>query len=1146
MSVLGPAHEEAAGELREWWEDLWQRRIGSQVVVLKTPGGWGHARVLDRFAEDVDIADGPVTIVIRIVGGELPDGPGLQAAEVRGRLVSEPLWRRAAELLDVDSAGGRAELAVEISGLLIPAGALLLANRVAVMLRKLSERRAAGEGGGADSAATAAQIEAVARAARAVASMSRQVPVVVLIEDAERVDVDLAASLLENLMFRGDGQVLAVVTAAPGSRLTAILRTGSRVGLAGRVHAMDVDTDMSFPARAALARYLSPVLPEPVLRRIGERTGTFDDVLRVTGSQRLAEIGPADDPTDTLTVADAVIDIELMRGSPSPGSVLVAWAGGMVHPRQMAAALVAGGESQACDGDLKRSGSLVRLADPWSSRFAAQIIALPGSVRRAVATAFLTLAVEIYADPASGLVDRVVAGRAAHHVRHDLDDGRALDLLEMQVGLIADLEAAGDLEVGRRIATEAWDECPSGEVYEQYRQQIQAARMRLATLRPLADQDLIVDQLTTEALRGGAAIGLEALVWAAANLLGMPGRSEDALRLIDRITAELNSRDDLGDSGTDWRLLLGFRAGRAGHHSTAQQLLAPMLSSPDGDVEAAAMRVLRSVRDPFADQRLQIEMLQAELATEPSDEDDLLRIHAALAGAFAKVGDYRRARDHARSELPLRHHLQGIEHPATMTARNDLASFTGLAGDAAEARDQFIALLPDLKRVLGPEHPAFLKACSNLAGWTGEAGDVIGARDQLAALLPVRTRVLGSEHPATLTTRNNLASWTGEAGDVIGARDQFLALLPVLERVLGPEHRGTLTTRSNLAFRTGTAGEPAGARDQLAALLPVRERVLGPEHPDTLITRANLAEWTGWAGDAAGARDQLAALLPVLVRVLGPEHPDTLAGQNDLALWTGDAGNPAGARDQFAALLPVLERVAGPEHPHTLTVRGNLASQTAEAGDAAGARDHSAALLAVLVRVLGPEHPETLAVQNNLASFIGLTGDAVGARDQLAVLLATREQVLGGDHPDTLTTRANLAFFCGETGDAAGARDQFAALVPARSRVVGAEHPETLDARANLAYWTGRAGDAAGARNQFAVLLPARERIQGSQHPATLRARNNLARWTGEAGDAAGARDQFAALLPELESVLGSEHPDTQMARDRLAKWTELADREKS
>ena len=64
------------------------------------------------------------------------------------------------------------------------------------------------------------------------------------------------------------------------------------------------------------------------------------------------------------------------------------------------------------------------------------------------------------------------------------------------------------------------------------------------------------------------------------------------------------------------------------------------------------------------------------------------------------------------------------------------------------------------ERVLGAEHPDTLTARANLAYWTGQAGDAAGARDQYAALVPVRERVVGAEHPDTLTARDNLAHWT--------------------------------------------------------------------------------------------------------------------------------------------------------------------------------------------------------------------------------------------------------------------------------------------------------------------------------------------------------------------------------------------------
>ena len=508
-------------------------------------------------------------------------------------------------------------------------------------------------------------------------------------------------------------------------------------------------------------------------------------MFRVTGSERLAEIRPDDDQHDVLAVADAVIDRELVPGPPSPEAVMVAWAGGVVHARQAAATLaVAGAEPLAGDVDVVRSGSLVRVTSPGLPRFSAPVIALTRPVRRAMAAALLEQVASVRADPVSGLVDRVVAGRAAHQVRRDLgeDQGLRLRLFRVQRELAGDLEAGGDLAAAAKIAAEALAGCPDGDRYEQDRQTLEAAVLRLGSAQPTGEQDPLVAELTGEALRGGAAVGLEARVWAAVNLLGMPGRSEEALRLIDQVTAELDARGDLGDSEVSWRLLLAFCAGRAGHPSAVQPLLAPLLSSPDGAVQGEASRVLRAIKDPYADERLQIETLEAELRTGPSD-DDLLRLHAALSRTYGKVGDYRNALQHAQHEVPLRQRLQGPEHPSTLDARANLASLTGEAGDAAGARDQFAALLPIRERVLGPEHPDTLAVRANLASWTGEAGDAAGARDQFAALLPIRERVLGPEHPDTLLARANLASLTGAAGDAAGARDQFAALLPIRERV---------------------------------------------------------------------------------------------------------------------------------------------------------------------------------------------------------------------------------------------------------------------------------------------------------------------------------------------------------------------------
>ena len=127
--------------------------------------------------------------------------------------------------------------------------------------------------------------------------------------------------------------------------------------------------------------------------------------------------------------------------------------------------------------------------------------------------------------------------------------------------------------------------------------------------------------------------------------------------------------------------LLAFAAGKAGRPAITQRLLAPMLASRTASREKAAQAVLRAVDGPHADIRLQIILLQAELETTPATaEDDLLRLHAALAAAYNDLGIYPQALSHGRQELALRQRLQRPDHPDTLATRHKSRSGLASAG----------------------------------------------------------------------------------------------------------------------------------------------------------------------------------------------------------------------------------------------------------------------------------------------------------------------------------------------------------------------------------------------------------------------------------------------------------------------------------
>jgi hypothetical protein len=880
MLLGAGCHRAVAEELAEWWEDVAEGGIGSQVVLVAVPPGWGRSAVLQQFAGAADGGEGPVTLVVAL-SGDLPPGRAVQAQELGEALTAFSRAPRVVRLLGLDSAAGQVQLGLGLGGLLASglaaAASLLVASLAVTAAGNVWDGSPDGEAGD------------VARAARALARVSVSVPVAVIVDDADCLDVGLAVALLRGLVGREDGQVLVVAAVAPDSGLVRALTREPGYELAGRVHRVEADPSMEYAARVDLAAELLPGLPAAGIERIARRTVTFNEVVAVAGTGRLAELSPGTGAADAVSAVDTVTDAVLERARPSPEAVVLAWAGGALHDRQAQRALeVLGAGRQDDDRRVTYAGSLVRLAGPADVRVTGLVAALPVADRQQLAATVLGEAGGLAADAGAGLVERVVARQAAHHVRGDLADRSGL--VGVQIGLIRGLERLGDPAAAYEVAAAALAELealPPADQDAGQRQELVMAALRLAQTRAGADEDPVAAEAVELALSGGSVVRPEARVWAAVDLLHRPGRREAGLRLARQVTDELETGRIHGELATQWRLLLAFHAGQAGDTALAQRLLATMISNGPAGQQDAAGAVLRAIGGPQADIRLQIILLHDELARTPAtDDDDLLRLHHALAADYYMLGDYRQALHHGSQELPLRRRIQGDHHRDTLNTRNDIAAWTGQCGDPAGGLRLAQELLPDQVRVLGSDHRATLTTRNTIAAWTGQCGDPAGALHLLRELLADQVRVLGPDHPNTLTTRHNIAAWTGQCGDPAGALRLFQELLPDQIRVLGPDHPDTLNIRINIAHWTGHCGDPAGALRLLQELLPDQARILGPDYPRTLITRSDIAYWTGQCGDPAGALRLFQELLPDQARVLGPDHPDTLTTRNNIAHCT--------------------------------------------------------------------------------------------------------------------------------------------------------------------------------------------------------------------------------------------------------------------
>jgi hypothetical protein len=914
---------ELAVELSEWWEDLWQRHTGSRVVMVRVPPGWGRTTALNQFAAKIaGREDAPVTLTIWIQSQAVRalETAGLRSRELARTLQAQVLEADLGEAAEqhrwvhqrgLDKPAGLVQLGLGVAGLFVPglpAGiSFLLAGLETGAAGKKWDDSPAGLDG------------ALARTARAVAKVSVEAPVTVIIDDADCLDEDFAVTLVENLTARQDSQVLIIAVVDPSSPLRKAIRSRVRQGLtSGLVHDAEAKPGMDYGSRLELARQLLPDLPEAGARRIAQRTATFAEVFTVAAAPKLAEIGPDQDEDAVRAEADAAAGARLTRPAPSLEATVIAWAKGVVHAQQADRALgILETMHIAGDPDVRRSQSLARLAGPVTPRLADQVRSgLTGVQRGDLAAAFLEEALALAGDPGTGPIGTVAALQAAHRVRADLP--APVQLPRAQRLLVAALEALREHAAALEIADVALDEWPPGAGDPDDRDALSAAKIRLTgTIQ--APPGPLAGQLIAEAIEGGAVTGLEARVWAAITLMDTSGPRDAALALAATVIADLDARPDLGEAGDRWRLLLAASTSRAGHPGLAGQLLAPLLASDDPDRHRPARVILDAGDGPRAGIRLQNILLTEQLTALPDDaEDDQLRIHHALAANHATLGEFGKALANAEQELTLRTRIQGPSHPDTLAARDNIARWTGLSGDRAGALRLFQELLPDLEQVKGPCDPHTLATCGNVAHWTGQCGDAAEALRLYRELLPDMEQVLGPRHRDTLAAYDNIARWTGETGDRAEALRLFQELLPDLEQVKGPLDPDTLTARASIAYWTGLCGNPAEALRLYRELLPDRAQALGADHPDTLSVRSSIAILTGQCEGPADALRLYRELLPDLEQALGPRHPTTLDARGSIAYWTGQCGDPAEALRLARELWPDLEQNLDSVSPDTL------------------------------------------------------------------------------------------------------------------------------------------------------------------------------------------------------------------------------------
>ena len=297
MAVRSSRQQAVLQELTEWWEDISEARIGSRVVLVEVPPGWGATTVLREFQGTVADVDRPVAISVSVDEVLLVDR-AIEATALSDALMAPLNRSRLAHLFGLNTAAGKAGLALGVGGLFV----LGMSAQVSLLMAPLAATAAQN----AWDASPAGQQGVLARAARAVAAISAEVPVAVILDDADRFDPGLATVMIDNLASRLDGQVLVAAAIRPGSKLAADLRaptgTGWRAGLCGP---KPIRHEPGIPDRASPR--IAPRATRPRRRADRARTASFGEVFTVAGADKLTDAITADGPA-VVHMVDTVIN----------------------------------------------------------------------------------------------------------------------------------------------------------------------------------------------------------------------------------------------------------------------------------------------------------------------------------------------------------------------------------------------------------------------------------------------------------------------------------------------------------------------------------------------------------------------------------------------------------------------------------------------------------------------------------------------------------------------------------------------------------------------------------------------------------------------------------------------------------------------
>ena len=262
----------------------------------------------------------------------------------------------------------------------------------------------------------------------------------------------------------------------------------------------------------------------------------------------------------------------------------------------------------------------------------------------------------------------------------------------------------------------------------------------------------------------------------------------------------------------------------------------------------------------------------------------------------------------------------GEEHPATATARANLAGMLALRGEAAAAA----ALLERARSVFEAAYEARHQDTANLRNRLGEIYESQGRLDEAEA------EYLGALAAwAEPSTSRGLA--LADLGRLKGVKGEFAAAEAVLREAVEILESAPQDAAAQFAEALDSYGSVLRALDRLDQAEPMlrralalREQALGAAHADVALTLVGLAGVLHLRGDLRAAEPLYERALRIQEQALGPDHPDvgeTLYNLAHLAMGLGDVEE---ARKSLERSGEILANAYGPDDPFVIEIQTAL------------------------------------------------------------------------------------------------------------------------------------------------------------------------------------------------------------------------------